>query len=73
MTVIAATGPYTDRLHWPQNQLGVSIYPRLTVLSPYFRLINNRKYGDKTVKFTHLSLISHPQSYAACCDVTADQ
>ena len=75
ITVIAATGPYTDHLHWPQNQLGFSLSPftailqclrtfkstktqyNLTVLSQYFRLTNNQKYENKTVKFTHLSLI----------------
>ena len=34
----------------------------LTVLSPYFRLLINRKYGDKTVKlcvFVDLNLFRH--------------
>ena len=32
ITVLAATGPYTDHLHWPQIQLRFSLSPFTVIL-----------------------------------------
>ena len=58
-----ATGPYTDRQHWQKIRLAFSLFPFISILQ-YLKTFKstktlwiNGKFRDKTVKFTHLSMI----------------